>query len=43
MEYRCPHCKTVVTGSAPIKGAMEDKAFCPACGKMFDKGPNQKK
>ena len=43
MEYTCPYCKTDVTGSAPMKGAMEDKARCPACGKFFDKEPNRKK
>ena len=37
MKYKCPHCKQECTGRPPIKGAIEDKACCPNCGRMFDK------
>jgi hypothetical protein len=37
MVYRCPYCKSFSEGSAPFKGAVEDKALCPVCRKFFDK------
>jgi hypothetical protein len=36
MQYTCPKCKTHLTGSPPVKGAVENKIFCPVCGGFFD-------
>jgi predicted RNA-binding Zn-ribbon protein involved in translation (DUF1610 family) len=37
VKYTCPNCGTVSIGRPPMAGAVEDKAFCAGCGKMFDK------
>lgn len=35
MNCKCPHCKTMLTGSGPIQGAVDYQVCCPTCGQMF--------